>query len=67
MSGAAPLMRHKSVKKMKLKSPEQMEAFVLQKALSAVILDGDVLKPVKKTNSEVVVGYSEKLKKELPK
>lgn len=52
---------------MKLKSPEQMEAFVLQKALSAVILDGDVLKPVKKTNSEVVVGYSEKLKKELPK
>lgn len=52
---------------MKLKSPEQMEAFVLQKALGAVILDGDVLKPVKKTNSEVVVGYSEKLKKELPK
>lgn len=47
------LTNFKSVKKMKLKrmklkSPEEMEAFVLEKALGAVILDGDVLKPLKK-------------------
>lgn len=44
-----------------------MEAFVLQKALGAVILDGDVLKPVKKSNSEIVGWLQQKVKQELPK
>lgn len=49
-----------------LKSPEEMEAFVLQKALGAVILDTDVLKPVKKVVLKLVVVKS-KVKQEMPR
>lgn len=47
-----------------LKSPEEMEAFVLQKALGAVILDTDVLKPVKKVVLKLLVARA-KVKQEM--